>query len=67
MSHVTFFLSFFPDKVVELVSGGSVINGAYPSSFNLSVDFSQILTILGVLGYSVYCELPLLKGFCGPT
>ena len=29
MSHITFFLSFFADKVVELVGGGSVINGAY--------------------------------------
>ena len=28
-----FFSSFFIDKVLELVGGGSVINGANPSSF----------------------------------
>ena len=27
---VTFFFSFFVDKVVELVGGGAVINRAYP-------------------------------------
>ena len=36
MSHVTFFSSFFAfsflDKVVELIGGRSVINGATPSS-----------------------------------
>ena len=30
VSHVTFFLLFFLDKVVKLIGGGSVINGAYP-------------------------------------
>ena len=32
MSHVTchFFLLLFLDKVVKLIGGGSVINGAYP-------------------------------------
>ena len=29
VSHVTFFIYFLLDKVVELVGGGSVINGAY--------------------------------------
>ena len=34
LSHVTCFLLFvFFDKIVELVSGGSVINGAYPVQF----------------------------------
>ena len=28
---------FFPDKVVKLIRGGSVINGATPSSFNIIV------------------------------
>ena len=28
---------FFPDKVVKLIRGGSVINGATPSSFNINV------------------------------
>ena len=30
---IFFYLIFFPDKVVELIGGGSVINGATPSSF----------------------------------
>ena len=35
VSHVTCNVSlfFFLDKVVKLIGGGSVINGAYPSSF----------------------------------
>ena len=32
-SHVSHFWFFFVYKEVELVGGGSVINGAYPSSF----------------------------------
>ena len=28
-----FFLCFFPDKVVNLIGGESVINGAYPVYF----------------------------------
>ena len=35
MSHVNFFLIFFQDIVVKLVGGGSVINGATPSSLLL--------------------------------
>ena len=35
VSHVTcnFFSFFFSDKVVKLIGGGSVINGAYPVQF----------------------------------
>ena len=33
MSPFSFFSSFFIDKVLELVGGGSVINGATSSSF----------------------------------
>ena len=33
VSHVTIFLIIFLDKVVKLVGGGSVINGAAPSSY----------------------------------
>ena len=33
MSHVTCHFFFFLDKVVELIGGGSVINGAYPVQF----------------------------------
>ena len=33
---------FFVDKVVELVSGGSVINGAYPVYFN-KYPYTQIV------------------------
>ena len=41
VSHVTchmslFYFLFFSDKVVELIGGGSVINGATPSSFNIA-------------------------------
>ena len=35
MSHVTiFFVCFFLHKVVKLIGGGSVINGAYPIKFS---------------------------------
>ena len=38
MSHVTFFFSSsFSDKVVKLIGGGSVINGAYPVLFTLDI------------------------------
>ena len=33
VSHVTFFFFLFSDKGVELIGGGSVINGVTPSSF----------------------------------
>ena len=33
MSRVTFFFLFFSDQLVKLIGGGSVINGATPSSF----------------------------------
>ena len=32
-SHLFFLFFIFPDKLVELVGGGSVINGAYPVQF----------------------------------
>ena len=35
------FFSFLLDKVVELVGGGSVINGAYPVKFLLNQDIQS--------------------------
>ena len=55
MSHVIYFY-FFGDKLVKLIGGGSVINGAYPgypglpgptratpSSFGISLDVFEFL------------------------
>ena len=42
MSHVFFFVFF--DKLVELIGGGSVINGATPSSLFSIQDFSMTPT-----------------------
>ena len=41
VTYHTFFLLFFFQKVVELVGGGSVINGAYPVQF---LDFFLLKT-----------------------
>ena len=58
MSHVTyhiylFFIYIFSDKVVNLVSGGFVINGAYPSSF---VNVSFYLIDIGAWQYDFWQE-----------
>ena len=48
MSHDIFFFFFFLHKVVEIVNGGSVINGAYPDWF-LTV-YKKCLCVYGFEG-----------------
>ena len=44
--HVSIFLIFFLDKVVNLIGGGSVINGAYPVQFTILTRKTQNTYIL---------------------
>ena len=44
-----YFLKFFFNKVVKLIGGGSVINGASPSSF--------VMNRAGLIPYTVYLLL----------
>ena len=63
MSHVMFlFVCLFLEKVVEHIDGGSVINGATPSSF---IGF-QILCLSGSLIISFVDSSVLLADKTGP-
>ena len=57
--HVMCKFFFFNDKVVELVGGGSVINGANPSSFNL-IKMSSVHTVMYSVGCTVHFRIPIL-------
>ena len=41
--HFFFFFFFFLDKVVKLIGGGSVINGAYPVKFTYAGPMSTLV------------------------
>ena len=42
MSHDTLFFFFFLEKIKGLVSGGFVINGAYPSSLPMNITLQSV-------------------------
>ena len=48
-----FLFSFYPDQLVELVGGGSVINGVYPVKF-LKKDKKNPDTLAFVNNYNFY-------------
>ena len=56
---MNFFIIFFPDKVVKLVGGGSVINGATPSSLLADEERPE-------WQYQVYSLICLNKAMIGP-
>ena len=61
MCHVSHVMCNFNknDKVVKLVGGGSVINGANPSNFNL-IKMHSVHTVMYSVGCTVHFRIPIL-------
>ena len=72
MCHMSLFFSFFSDKVVDPIGGGSVINGATLSSFQLTIHYigpnlKLELTILGSSTATVKVGLMKCENLKGQT
>ena len=58
MSHVTiFFFLFFSDKVVKLIGGGSVINGAYPVLFRSILQLNRLHQKVASICRTLYVQI----------